>query len=71
MFKYLIILGIIFYILYKVGSFFFRAGAAIQQLRNMEQQQQHQQRVQDNEKRNSKKQRPKQSGEYVDYEEVK
>jgi hypothetical protein len=64
MFKYLLILGLIVYVIYKVGSFFFRAGAAAQELKNFKQQQ----------PRNTNP-APKKSkingGEYVDYEEIK
>jgi len=34
MVKFLIIIGIVAYILYKVGSFLFKVGAASQQFRN-------------------------------------
>ena len=64
MFKYLIILGLIVYVIYKVGSFFFRAGAASQELKNFKQQQ--------NNNNSSKKNKGKiNGGEYIDYEEVK
>lgn len=69
MFKFLLIFGVVSYILYKIGSFFFRAGAAAQQLRNMQNQQQQQQRFQSEQSR--KKSRKGKSGEYVDFEEVK
>lgn len=65
MFKFLLIFSLIIYSVYKIGSMFFRAGAASQQFRN----QQGQQRVNP-----SKKEKPKggiKGGEYVDYEEVK
>ena len=71
MLRILIIFGLVAYVVYKVGSFFFRAGAASQQLR-------------DQQRRNfdsnnghadaNKKKRTKgnaKSGEYIDYEEVK
>lgn len=68
MYKFLIIVGIVFYLVYKVGSFFFRAGAAAQQLRNFENQQQ--QRVKNEQTRKKQQSKPK-TGEYIDYEEVK
>jgi hypothetical protein len=69
MFKFLLIVGLVLYVIYKIGSLFFRAGAATQQFRN-------QQRrnfegsagpsSQDKKKGNNFK-----GGEYIDYEEVK
>jgi hypothetical protein len=68
-FKFLLIIGLITYVLYKIGSFFFRAGAASQQLRNYERQQQQQaERAKEAQKRKTKDLR---GGEYIDYEEVK
>jgi hypothetical protein len=71
MFKFLLITGIIVYLIYKIGSFFFRAGAASQQFRQYE-----------NQKRGDFGQNPNKTarkapdskvkgGEYIDYEEVK
>jgi hypothetical protein len=61
--KYLIVLGLIIYIIYKVSSFFFRAGAASQELNDLKK------------KQNQPPPGPKKSklkgGDYVDYEEVK
>lgn len=66
-FRFLLIIGIIGYVLYKIGSFFFRAGAASQQLRNFERQQQA-----EREKQTRKATRSdRRGGEYIDYEEVK
>lgn len=68
MFRLLLILSLIVYVVYKVGSFFFRAGAASQQLRDQERK---------NVNNNVNAQAPKKnkggskSGEYIDYEEVK
>jgi hypothetical protein len=62
--KYLIILGLFIYAIYKVGSFFFRAGAASQELKNFKHRDQSK----------SPKAGPKskiKGGDYVDYEEVK
>ena len=63
--RYLLILGIFLYVLYKIGSFFFRAGAASQQLRNFERQQQAAKQAQ------KTKGKVRGGGEYVDYEEIK
>jgi hypothetical protein len=69
MLRFLLILGVITYVLYKIGSFFFRAGAASQQLRNYERQQQQQaDRVKQAQK---SKRNEVRGGEYIDYEEVK
>jgi hypothetical protein len=61
--KYLIVLGLIIYIIYKVSSFFFRAGAASQELNDLKK------------KQNQPPAGPRKSklkgGDYVDYEEVK
>ena len=65
MFKFLLILSLLVYVFYKVGSFFFRAGAASQELKNYKQQQK-----QANPSPNKKKARVK-GGEYIDYEEIK
>lgn len=69
--RFLIILGLIGYVLYKLGGLFFRAGAASQQDR-------FQQRKPQNGNINvdSAPDRPAKSGkikggEYIDYEEVK
>jgi len=76
MFRLLLILGIITYLIYKVGSFFFRAGAASQQLRD-------QQRRNFNAPANTPpharggfttsetRARKDKAGDYIDYEEVK
>ena len=70
MLRFLVILGIIFYVIYKVGSLFFRAGAASQQLRNQQQRRNFDNNVDSDPKPNRKKGGSK-SGEYIDYEEVK
>jgi hypothetical protein len=61
--KYLIILAIVIYLFYKLGSFFFKIGAASQQMRQ-------------NQGRGPAQQKPTpkskiKGGDYVDYEEVK
>lgn len=66
MFKFLIIVGIVAYILYKVGSFLFKIGAASQQFRNN----QAPGNINGNGPEKDKK-KPKVTGEYIDYEEVK
>ena len=65
MLRFIIIFGLFLYVVYKVGSLFFRAGAATQALK-------------DQERRNfnannskSKKRSANKAGEYIDYEEVK
>ncbi len=63
--RFIIIVAIIAYILYKVGSFLFKIGAASQQLRNN----QSQSNVNSNGQKEKKK--PNITGEYIDYEEVK
>lgn len=71
MLRFLLIIGLIGYVLYKIGSFFFRAGAASQQLRNFEEQQR---RTADQSKRSAQKATKKgnvNGGDYIDYEEVK
>ena len=69
MLKFLVIFGLIVYVIYKIGSWFFRAGAASQQFRN---QQQNQYNSNSTSKQNAKKPGSNfKGGEYVDYEEVK
>ena len=63
MLKLLLIFGITAYILYKVGSFLFKIGAASQQFKE------NQGNINPNGQ--AKKKKPKISGEYIDYEEVK
>lgn len=70
MFKFLLILGIIVYVIYKIGSLFFRAGAASQQFRNQQRQNFDAQPRPDPRAKKSGKGNIK-GGDYVDYEEVK
>ena len=64
MLKLLLILGITVYILYKVGSFLFKVGAASQQFRDNQ--------SPNNIHGNGKgKKKPNITGDYIDYEEVK
>ena len=64
MLRLIIILSLVAYVMYKVGSFFFKAGAASQELKDFKQQQN---------KTNAPKNKKGKigGGEYVDYEEVK
>jgi hypothetical protein len=66
MLKVIIISTIAFYVFYKITSFFFKAGAASQQLRN----QQANQKFNGESRKKTEKTNIK-GGEYVDYEEVK
>ena len=66
MFRFLLILGLIVYSIYKIGSLFFKAGAASQQFKNQQQPK--------NFNGSDPAQRKKSNfkgGEYIDYEEVK
>jgi len=72
MFRLLIIISLIVYVIYKVGSLFFRAGAASQLLRDQERKNFEANSnsnsggpAKKNDKGNSK------AGEYIDYEEIK
>lgn len=68
MFKFLLIVALVFYAIYKIGTLFFKAGAASQQFRN-------QQPPRNFNGNTSPKQKPKgtdiKGGEYIDYEEIK
>lgn len=66
MFKFLLILGLILYVIYKIGTLFFKAGAASQQFRN-----QNQNPNFNNPNNQQKKNKNFKGGEYVDYEEIK
>jgi hypothetical protein len=63
MLKLLLILGITVYILYKVGSFLFKIGAASQQFKDNQ--------SPNNIHGNGKKKKPNITGDYIDYEDVK
>ncbi len=67
MLRFLIITGLITYVLYKVGGFFFRMGAA-SQARNYPPRQSP---TDFQQPKKEKKGRSIKGGEYVDYEEVK
>lgn len=64
MLKFLLILFIVGYVLFKIGSFFFRAGAITQRMK----QEQDQSRSRKSATRKGGKIK---DGEYVDYEDVK
>ena len=64
MLKFLILTSLVLYLVYKVGSLFFKAGAASQQLRN-------QQRQSFDANNKQKRKDDSKPGEYIDYEEVK
>jgi hypothetical protein len=65
MLKFLIITSLALYLVYKLGSLFFRAGAASEQLRNQ------QQKKSFEGDQNQKRKGGSKPGEYIDYEEVK
>ena len=62
-------MGLILYVVYKIGAIFFRAGAASQQFRQQQQGYRTQEKV--NNTANVKRDGKIKGGEYVDYEEVK
>ena len=66
MIRFLLILAIITYVLYKAGSFLFKLGEASQQLRNNQSA-----NLKGNGQGDKNKKKPKVTGEYVDYEDVK
>ena len=66
MLRFLLILAIITYIFYKVGTFLFKLGEASQQLRNNQSA-----NLKGNGQADKNKKKPKVTGEYIDYEEVK
>jgi len=67
MLKVLLIVGLVFYGLYKFGSLFYKAGAASQQIRNP----QDRKATTPGPDAKVKKGSTFKGGEYVDYEEVK
>ena len=69
MIKFLVILALVVYAVYKIGSLFFRAGAASQHFRNP-----NRPNFNGNVNANGKAKKPSEKfkgGEYVDYEEIK
>jgi hypothetical protein len=69
MFRFLLILGLILYAVYKIGTLFFRAGAASQQFRDN--QRPTNGNVNGNQNPKSEKKGKVKGGEYIDYEEIK
>jgi hypothetical protein len=70
MFKFLLITAVVVYLIYKVGSFFFRVGAASQHFRQY--QEQKKTGYDQNKSTTAKAPDSKvKGGEYIDYEEVK
>jgi hypothetical protein len=68
MFRFLLILGLVLYVVYKIGTLFFRAGAASQQFRNQKQRRNFDGNHNPNPKTKSSNVK---GGEYIDYEDVK
>ena len=69
MIKFLLILALVVYAVYKIGSLFFRAGAASQHFRNPNRQD-FDRNVNTNGKAKKSEEKFK-GGEYIDYEEIK
>jgi hypothetical protein len=69
MLKFLLILGLILYAVYKVGSIFFKAGAASQQFRNPHKPDEN--LNYDPADKKDKKRSTFKGGDYIDYEEIK
>lgn len=67
MLKFLLIIGLVLYAIYKIGTLFFRAGAASQQFRNQAQNPSRNQQPGNGKPKSGKFQ----GGDYIDYEEVK
>ncbi len=70
MFRLLLIVGIVVYLIYKIGSLFFRAGAASQQLRD-QQRRNFDAPVNNAPPKTKRSSGQNKTGEYIDYEEVK
>jgi len=72
MLKFLLILCLIVYLIYKVGSLFFRAGAASQQIRDQQRRAFDANKANTNTDPNKKNNKGgSKAGEYIDYEEIK
>jgi hypothetical protein len=74
MFKFLLITGIVVYLIYKIGSFFFRVGAASQHFRQYQEQKKGNFNPNNGQQNGSGRKAPDnkvKGGEYIDYEEVK
>jgi hypothetical protein len=70
MLKFLIVVGLITYLVYKIGGLFYRAGAASQQFRNA-QSRRSEANMNDATPNKNKRNGGIKGGDYVDYEEVK
>jgi hypothetical protein len=70
MIKFLLITGIVIYLIYKIGSFFFRVGAASRHFRQYEEQKKANFNPGNGAPRKAPDSKVK-GGEYIDYEEVK
>jgi len=68
-FKFLLTVCLVSYVIYKIGGMFFRAGAASQQFRN--QQQRRNFGANEDVKKDKKTKGNNKAGEYIDYEEIK
>lgn len=71
MVKFLLITAIVVYLIYKIGSFFFRAGAASQQFRQYEERKKGDFGQNPNKSTRKTPDGKVKGGEYIDYEEVK
>ena len=72
LFKFLLTVCLVSYVIYKIGGMFFRAGAASQQFRNQQQQQQRRNfEANEDVKKDKKGKDNNKAGEYIDYEEIK
>ncbi len=70
-FKFLLTVFLVSYVIYKIGGLFFRAGAASQQFRNQQQQQRRNFEANEDVKKDKKGKGSNKAGEYIDYEEIK
>jgi hypothetical protein len=71
MFKFLLITGIVVYLIYKLGSFFFRIGAASQHFRQYQEQKKAEFNQNNRPQGKTSPDGKVKGGEYIDYEEVK
>lgn len=71
MLKFLIVVGLITYLVYKIGGMFYRAGAASQQYRQPPRRPEGSVNVDSNQKDHKRRNGTVKGGDYVDYEEVK
>lgn len=71
MFKFLLIVALVFYVIYKVGTLFFKAGAASQQFRNQHPPRNFNGHATPPNAKEKRKGSDFKGGEYIDYEEIK